>query len=571
MLPSGYALVSHSHSIAQITGLQTALNGKLNLTGGTLTGNLTANASILMPFRGTAGTDRLYQELQGVSANDGTNENSGAFIRFRTSTADGYGADIGAYRRGGGNSALIIKTGGQNPTESVRIDENKNMIVQGTISASGQSVVLNNDSRLSTNLGYTASTRVLTSSTGSNVTLPEVVANGNSGLMIGADKNKLNGIQAGAQVNVGTNLGSSGTGATRTITSSTGNNTSITYSATDIGAAPISHTHIISDVTNLTAQLDSKAPISHTHAIGDVTNLTAQLDSKAPTSHAVNADTYGYATTTNAGHVRVGTGLSVTNGTVSNASPNANHSGDVTGDTALTIANGAVSLAKMASLTADRIIGRITSNGTPQALTATNVRTIITDSSNRFLTDTERTNWNTAYNHVGNSALHQNTITRLRGTTSGSYVSGDITLNTLGAISINQSGNTITTSISNVTQSDDGAMSASDKVKLDSLGSYIPSEVHSTTLVNSQTFTTDHLNKFIRVGTTGPRTFTVNNMGAIGDEIHLMQNSTADVTIQGNMVIILSDNGKNKIAGRYQMVTLKKVSNGYWVLMGALK
>lgn len=49
-----------------------------------------------------------------------------------------------------------------------------------------------------TNLSYTASTRVLASSTGTNATLTEVVAAGNSGLMTGADKTKLNGIETGA-------------------------------------------------------------------------------------------------------------------------------------------------------------------------------------------------------------------------------------------------------------------------------------------------------------------------------------------------------------------------------------
>ena len=51
---------------------------------------------------------------------------------------------------------------------------------------------------VATDLSYTASTRLLASSTGSDVTLPEVVASGNSGLITGADKGKLDGIEAGA-------------------------------------------------------------------------------------------------------------------------------------------------------------------------------------------------------------------------------------------------------------------------------------------------------------------------------------------------------------------------------------
>lgn len=52
-----------------------------------------------------------------------------------------------------------------------------------------------------TDLSYTASTRVLASSTGADTTLPEVVASGDPGLITGADKAKLDGIASGAQVN----------------------------------------------------------------------------------------------------------------------------------------------------------------------------------------------------------------------------------------------------------------------------------------------------------------------------------------------------------------------------------
>ncbi len=40
-------------------------------------------------------------------------------------------------------------------------------------------------------------------------------------------------------------------------------------------------------------------------------------DARTPTAHAVNAATYGYGDTTNAGHLRVGTGLNISSGTVS--------------------------------------------------------------------------------------------------------------------------------------------------------------------------------------------------------------------------------------------------------------
>jgi hypothetical protein len=61
-------------------------------------------------------------------------------------------------------------------------------------------VIANNAkvSNVTTNLGYTASTTngVVTSSDGTNATLPLVVSNGNAGLMTGADKTKLDNLDA---------------------------------------------------------------------------------------------------------------------------------------------------------------------------------------------------------------------------------------------------------------------------------------------------------------------------------------------------------------------------------------
>ena len=70
----------------------------------------------------------------------------------------------------------------------------------------------------------------------------------------------------------------------------------ITQAAADIRYAPISHTHVISQVIGLQTALDGKAsashnhdasyaPISHAHAISQVTGLQTTLDGKASTSH----------------------------------------------------------------------------------------------------------------------------------------------------------------------------------------------------------------------------------------------------------------------------------------------
>lgn len=91
-------------------------------------------------------------------------------------------------------------------------------------------IAANAQVNVATNLTYTSGTRTLNSSTGANVQIPNVNAGGNSGLMTGADKTKLNGIATGAEVNVATNLG--WTASTKTVSSSTGTNAVLTDATT---------------------------------------------------------------------------------------------------------------------------------------------------------------------------------------------------------------------------------------------------------------------------------------------------------------------------------------------------
>jgi hypothetical protein len=74
--------------------------------------------------------------------------------------------------------------------------------------------------------------------------------------------------------------------------------------------APLSHTHAISDVTNLQTSLDGKAATSHSHAISDVTNLQTALDGKqASGSYAVT--TNNLSDLANAGTARTNLGLAI--------------------------------------------------------------------------------------------------------------------------------------------------------------------------------------------------------------------------------------------------------------------
>jgi hypothetical protein len=91
---------------------------------------------------------------------------------------------------------------------------------------------------VATDLSYTAGTRLLASSTGTDVNLP--LADGtNPGLMASADFTKLAGVASGAQVNVPTDL--SYTASTRLLLSSTGADVTLPlFTSTEAGLAPLS-------------------------------------------------------------------------------------------------------------------------------------------------------------------------------------------------------------------------------------------------------------------------------------------------------------------------------------------
>jgi hypothetical protein len=55
---------------------------------------------------------------------------------------------------------------------------------------------------------------------------------------------------------------------------------------TDIGAAPVVHTHNVADVNGLQGALDAKAPLAHTHNISGVNGLQSALDGKANIAHS---------------------------------------------------------------------------------------------------------------------------------------------------------------------------------------------------------------------------------------------------------------------------------------------
>ena len=83
------------------------------------------------------------------------------------------------------------------------------------------------------------------------------------------EKNKLAGIESGAQKNTVTGIKGNAESSYRT-----GN---VNLTPANIGAAAASHTHTIANVTNLQSTLDGKAAKSHTHSASEITDFPSKV------------------------------------------------------------------------------------------------------------------------------------------------------------------------------------------------------------------------------------------------------------------------------------------------------
>jgi hypothetical protein len=356
-IPAGTSKVVFSNGAgasAAVFDITNTLSG--NLTGnvtGNVTGNLTGNAGTAtalqtartiggVSFDGTANIN-----LPGVNigGNQNTTGSAASLTTARTFTIGGTGKTFNGTANvawslgeiGVNNSTLTLATSGI-ATGSQTWTSNQGTNATFTVNVPA------------TNLTYSTATTTGTvnSSTGGNATIPAATTS-LAGLMTNADKTKLDGIAAGAQVNVPTNLGQGGSGDSRTITSSTGSNVTIS-TATTSNAGFMS--------TGDKSKLDGIAAGAQVNV---ATNLGQSRDgtSYTITSSTGSNTTLAEATTSLAGvfsasdksklngiaagaQVNVGTNLSVTNGTTAGPTINSSTGSNVTFPTASGTISGAV-------------------------------------------------------------------------------------------------------------------------------------------------------------------------------------------------------------------------------------
>lgn len=225
----------------------------------------TSGRRILLKRSSTAGSAPLATQL--VEGELALNTADGKLFYKRSN------GSIGEIAGGGvmtvaGTAPIAANTSGGTATISISAATTS---AAGSMSAADKSkldgIASGAQVNVPTNLGYTASTRVLTSSTGSNVTLPQVTTS-NDGLMIAADKTKLNGIESGAQVNVGTNLTvTNGTTAGPVINSSTGTNATLPTASASISGVVTTGTQTFAGAKTFNSAVSIAAGTTTSHAV----------------------------------------------------------------------------------------------------------------------------------------------------------------------------------------------------------------------------------------------------------------------------------------------------------------
>src|SRR5690606_21213015 len=143
-----------------------------------------------------------------TSPTPGTADNSTRLATTAFVTAQGYVTTATAGVNSVSGSAPIVSSGRTTPSISLLAATTS---AAGSMSAADKAkldgIAAGAQVNVSTNLGITGTgdTRTITSSTGTNVVLP-IATTSAAGLMAIGDKTKLDGIAAGAQVNVATDL-----------------------------------------------------------------------------------------------------------------------------------------------------------------------------------------------------------------------------------------------------------------------------------------------------------------------------------------------------------------------------
>lgn len=330
-----YAAASHTHIIADVTGLQTALDGKQAIFT-----SQTANTFFAAP-NGSAGvpTFRAIVAADIPTLNQNTTGSAATLTTGRTIGMTGDVSWTSASFNGSGDvtGTSTIGTG---------VVTNAKLANMATATFKGRTTA---GTGAPEDLTATQATALLDAATTSL-----------KGLMSSADKTKLDGVATGAtandtDANLKNRANHTGTQTASTISDFSeavddrvgallvaGTNITLNYndaantltinSSGGGSAAWGSITGTLSSQTDLQSALDGKAASSHTHTIADVTGLQSALDGKQPLATVLTNTTAAFTTAQETKLAGIATGATA-NDTDANLKARANHTGTQTAST----------------------------------------------------------------------------------------------------------------------------------------------------------------------------------------------------------------------------------------------
>ena len=259
----GAAASAHTHTIANVTGLQTALDGKA------ASSHTHTKAEV-----GLGNVDNTADSVKNVAM-------ATKLQTYKSDSSGTYGADYPLFAQWDTNGKIInmVCTGYTVRVQSAATADSANAVTWGNVS--GKPSTFTPSSHTHTKSQITDFPAALKNPTSLSIQLN----GGTATAYDGSAAKSINITPAG--------IGAAASSHTHTIANVTGLQTALD------GKAASSHTHTIANVTGLQSALDGKAASSHTHAIANVTGLQTALDSKvsnAPTlvTNWNNATAAGY-------------------------------------------------------------------------------------------------------------------------------------------------------------------------------------------------------------------------------------------------------------------------------------
>jgi|688.fasta_scaffold01402_35 hypothetical protein len=287
----GKAASSHSHAIADITNLQTSLDGKLNLSGGTMTGAITLSGA---PTEALHAASKAYVDAisEGLHIHPSVVAATAANVNISTDLEPGDVVDGVTLAEG---NRVLVKS-------QTNAAQNGIYVVQAS-GAALRAADFNEPAEVDGGDFVFVVGGTLYDNTGWAQTTTNVVTVGTDPIEF-TQFSGAGTYQAGTGLTLTGNVFAADTTVVAPLAGPTFTGTVVLPSTTSIGDVSSTELGYLNNVTSaIQTQLDGKAASSHTHAQSDITNLTTDLAAKANLAGPTFTGTVTLPSTTSIGNV----------------------------------------------------------------------------------------------------------------------------------------------------------------------------------------------------------------------------------------------------------------------------